>query len=74
MTSTQAAQPAPTRYRVTAAYLTCRAGDAGFLATHRRGYLSLGFYSGAILPSDAHPEDIEQLLRKGLIEPIKETN
>jgi hypothetical protein len=58
------------RYRVTAPYVNARVpgGLAPLQAGHTVTWVNLGYYSDALLPEGAHPEDVERLLRKGFLE------
>jgi hypothetical protein len=54
-------------YRVKAAYVTVRLARDG--AEQVQGY-----YAGAILPSFAVQENVELLVRKGLVEPVEDVD
>ncbi len=61
--------PTTTRYRVTAPYVTVRTTTASFVTSHRRNSTTtVGLYRDALLPEDTPAEDVDRLLRKGMIE------
>jgi hypothetical protein len=52
-------------YRVTSPYVTLRVLDQ-----NTGSWTTLGFYENAPVPANAHAEDVERLLRKGMIEKV----
>jgi hypothetical protein len=48
-------------YVVTSPFVNLRAKDAAGT------YVLRGFYAGGVLPDDAHPDDVEKHVRKGMI-------
>lgn len=48
-------------YVVTAPMINLRVKDAAGT------YVKAGFYAGAVLPDDAHPDDVESHVRKGMV-------
>ena len=67
-TETAAEQTTPTRYRVTAPYITCRLVETGFFVDPRKQIQVFGYYAGGILPVNADPVMVKSLLAKGFIE------
>ena len=61
---------APTRYRVTAAYVTIKAEVGGFLSGRGDGYGLVGVYRDGLVPPSADPAAVERLLSRGLIEEV----
>ncbi|MFG1839113.1 hypothetical protein ACGFH8_11840 [Micromonospora sp. NPDC049175] len=64
------------RYVVIAAYVTARVGSS--VIPHWQGqaaeWTSVGFMRDTTLPEDVHPEDVERLLRKGMVRAATEPN
>ncbi|MEU5872493.1 hypothetical protein AB0A73_13175 [Glycomyces sp. NPDC047369] len=58
-----------TRYVVTSAYVTARVASS--VIPHWQGqpaeWTSVGFMRDTVMPEQVHPEDIERLLRKGMV-------
>jgi hypothetical protein len=54
------------KYQVVAPYVTCRVPNTGFA---RGTWLVVGFNQNAIIPADAHPDDIAHLLSGGVLDP-----
>jgi hypothetical protein len=71
-TSQTSADRGPVRYRVLAPYVNVRTGGAGAAVGAREDAVNLGYYKNSILPPNVDREDVDRLLRKQMIEPIKE--
>jgi hypothetical protein len=58
------------RFRVVAAYVTCRSAEAALLLPGRKQVLAhSGYNAGALLPESVPQEDLDHLLANHLIEP-----
>jgi hypothetical protein len=61
----------PTRYRVTAPYITVKTASVGGLIPGAKGgYAVIGLHRDAHLPPDVAPETLEHLLSQGMIEEL----
>jgi hypothetical protein len=62
------------RYRVVAPYITARSAEAVQLlpSPWRRDLALSGYHAGVLLPESVPAEDISNMLRAGLIEPVPE--
>jgi hypothetical protein len=57
---------------VTAPYVNVKTrGMAQAGVAGRNGWTIIGVYMGGLLPEDAPPEDVQRMLRRGLIEAVE---
>ncbi len=61
-----------TRYRVIAPYVTARSPGSAFTIGDRRPVQIFGYHRDVVLPPDVPAEDIERLLRKGMIAEVSQ--
>ena len=68
--TTEAEPEAPTRYRVTVEFLNVKTGPWPASSPGEAVLTVIGVYRHGLLPADAPAEDVERLLRKGMIEAV----